>query len=111
MKRIILMVTVSLVMALMLALAGPASATIHPIVESADCVGTAVPEGHPTGDAADPPGQTPGFGSHSEQSTLRAVVNTNGGAAFSSNPEVTEFGLTPGGAEHKLDGQCGKVGQ
>jgi len=32
MKRIILMVTVALVMALMLALAGPASATIHPIV-------------------------------------------------------------------------------
>ena len=37
MKRIISMVTVALVMALMLALAGPALATIHPIVESVDC--------------------------------------------------------------------------
>src|SRR5215207_4572107 len=74
MKRIVFMVTVALVMALMLALAGPASATIHPIVESADCVGTAVPEGHPTGDAADPPGQTPDYGSHSDQSSLRALT-------------------------------------
>ena len=72
MKRIVFMVTVALVMAAMMALAGPASATIHPIVESFDCVGTDVPEGHPTGDVADPPGQTPGFGSHSEQSDLRA---------------------------------------
>ena len=95
MMRFILMVTLALVMALMLALAGPASATIHPIVESADCVGTNVPEGHPTGDVADPPGQTPGFGSHSDQSDLRA---------FSEADDSASFG-------HKLDGECGKVGQ
>jgi len=32
MKRIVFMVTVALVMAAMMALAGPASATIHPLV-------------------------------------------------------------------------------
>jgi hypothetical protein len=95
MKRIVFMVTVALVMAAMMALAGPASATIHPIVESADCVGTDVPEGHPTGDAADPPGQTPEFGSHSDQSDLRALQEADD-SAFS---------------EHKLNGECGKVGQ
>jgi len=93
MKRIVLLVTVALVMALMMAV--PAFATIHPIVESADCVGTNVPEGHPTGDVADPPGQTPGFGSHSDQSDLRA---------FSEADDSASFG-------HKLDGECGKVGQ
>ena len=102
MKRIVLMVTVAIVMALMLAVAGPASATIHPLVESADCVGTAVPEGHPTGDAADPPGQTPDFGSHSEQSSLRALAVVSDDFTDLSSPAL--FG-------HKLDEQCGKVGQ
>jgi hypothetical protein len=69
MRRIVLLVTVAAMMAAMMAVAGPASATIHPIVESFDCVGTDVPKGHPTGDVADPPGQTPGYGSHSEQSS------------------------------------------
>jgi hypothetical protein len=95
MKRIVFMVTVALVMAAMMAVAGPASATIHPIVESFDCVGTDVPEGHPTGDVADPPGQTPGFGSHSDQSSLRALQEADDSAFFG----------------HKLDGECGKVGQ
>jgi hypothetical protein len=93
MRRIALTLMVAV---LMLALmAAPALATIHPIVESADCVGTDVPEGHPTGDVADPPGQTPGFGSHSDQSDLRA---------FSEADDSASFG-------HKLDGECGKVGQ
>ena len=93
MRRIALTLMVAV---LMLALmAAPALATIHPIVESADCVGTDVPEGHPTGDVADPPGQTPGFGSHSDQSDLRA---------FSEADDSASFG-------HKLDGKCGKVGQ
>ena len=93
MRRIALTLMVAV---LMLALmAAPALATIHPIVESADCVGTNVPEGHPTGDVADPPGQTPGFGSHSDQSDLRA---------FSEADDSASFG-------HKLDGECGKVGQ
>jgi hypothetical protein len=93
MRRIALTLMVAV---LMLALmAAPALATIHPIVESADCVGTDVPEGHPTGDVADPPGQTPGFGSHSDQSDLRA---------FSEADDSASFG-------HKLNGECGKVGQ
>jgi hypothetical protein len=102
MRRIILMVTVALVMAVMMAVAGPASATIHPIVESFDCVGTDVPEGHPTGDVADPPGQTPGATpgqGNNEERALRAVTDE-----FSDFSSPALFG-------HKLDGKCGKVGQ
>ena len=94
MKRIILMATVALVMAAMMALAGPASATIHPIVESFDCANQQAFANHPLGDPADPPGQTPGYGSHSEQSTLRAVQQADD-SAFSG---------------HKLNGTCGAGG-
>ena len=104
MKRIILMVTVALVMAAMMALAGPASATIHPIVESFDCAKTQ------TADVANPPGQTDPHGPEGTNA-LRAETLTSGGEAFSSNLLVTEFGYEPGGAEHKVDFQCGKVGQ
>ena len=94
MKRIVLLVTVSLVVVLMMALAGSASATIHPIVESFDCANDQAFDHHPLGDPADPPGQTPGYGSHSDQSTLRG---------FTESDEHAQFG-------HKLDGKCGKVG-
>jgi hypothetical protein len=73
----------------------PASATIHPIVESFDCDNEQAFAHHPLGDPADPPGQTPSYGSHSDQSTLRG---------FSESDENAQFG-------HKLDGKCGKVGQ
>ncbi len=102
MRRITLLLTVALVMALVMAVAGPASATIHPIVESFDCVGTNVPLGHPTGDVADPPGQTPGFGSHSEQSSLRAILAVT--------DDETDFS-SPALSGHKENGQCGKVGE
>ena len=105
MKRIAFMVTVALVMALMMALSGPALATIHPIVESFDCAKTQ------TADVANPPGQTPGATPGNGQNALRAETLTSGGEAFSSNPLVTQFGYEPGGAEHKVDFQCGKVGQ
>jgi len=95
MRRITLLLTVALVVALMMAVAGPASATIHPIVESADCVGTDVPEGHPTGDVADPPGQTPGATPGNGNNELRALQEADE-SAFS---------------EHKLNDECGKVGQ
>ncbi len=101
MKRIVFMVTVALVMAAMMAVAGPASATIHPIVESYDCVGENVPEGHPTGDVASPPGQSFPQGPNG-QNDHRALKAT-GGEDFSA-PNQAWFG-------HKLDGQCGKVGQ
>lgn len=70
---------------------GPASATIHPIVESADCASPTADAAHPLGDVADPPGQTPGYGSHSDTSTLRAVQSANATAFFG----------------HKLNGVCG----
>ena len=95
MKRIVFMVTVALVMAAMMAVAGPASATIHPIVESFDCANQQAFEHHPLGDPAEVPGQTPGYGSHSDQSSLRALQEADD-SAFS---------------EHKLNGECGKVGQ
>ncbi|HEY0889945.1 MAG TPA: hypothetical protein VGE38_10070 [Nocardioides sp.] len=69
-----------------------ASATIHPIVESADCASPTADAAHPLGDVADPPGQTPGYGSHSDTSTLRAVE------------EAID---TPAAFGHKLDGECG----
>src|SRR5215204_7831027 len=50
------------------AAAAPASATIHPIVASAECANASF-------DVANPPGQTPGE-NHSDQSTLRALQST-----------------------------------
>ncbi len=91
MKRIILMVTLALVMALMMALSGPASATIHPIVESFDCANEQAFAHHPYGDPAEVPGQNPEVGPHSEQSSFRALNEANG-HAFS---------------DFKLNGTCG----
>lgn len=80
--------------------ASGASATIHPIVESVDCANEQAFAHHPLGDPADPIGQTPGVGQHSEQSSLRALsVVTDDFTDFSS-PAL--FG-------HKLDGQCGRA--
>ena len=72
-----------------------ASATIHPIVESPDCASDTANAQHQLGDVADPPGQTPDYGSHSDQSTLRAVQ------------EAID---TPAAFGHKLDGECGHSG-
>lgn len=72
-------------------IAPSASATIHPIVESADCASSTADAHHPLGDVADPPGQTPGL-NHSENSTLRAVQ------------EAID---TPAAFGHKLNGLCG----
>lgn len=69
-------------------------ATIHPIVESFDCANEQAFANHPLGDPADPIGQTPGVGSHSDQSTFRALQQAND-RAFS---------------EHKLNGSCGAGG-
>jgi hypothetical protein len=95
MKRIVFMVTVALVMAFMLAVGGPASATIHPIVESVDCANEQAFAHHPLGDPAEVPGQTPGATPGNGQNEFRALSVANE-QAFS---------------EHKLNGQCGKVGQ
>ena len=95
MKRIVLLATVALVMAAMMAVAGPASATIHPIVESFDCANEQAFAHHPLGDPADPAGQTPGATPGNGNNELRALSVSN---------EQAWFG-------HKLDGKCGKVGQ
>lgn len=77
-----------------------ASATIHPLVESADCASAQAGAVHPLGDVADPPGQTPGE-NHSEQSSLRAVRVISDDFTDLSSPAL--FG-------HKLDGECGHAG-
>ena len=77
MKRIVFMVTVAMVMALMMALAGPASATIHPIVESFDCANAQAFANHPYGDPAEVPGQNPDVTTHSDQSSFRALQEAN----------------------------------
>ena len=78
-----------------LGFAPTANATIHPIVESFDCATENAFAHHPLGDPADPPGQTPEYGSHSETSTLRAVQMAID---------------TPAAFGHKLDGSCGPAG-
>ena len=93
MRRIALTLMVAGLLLAMMAV--PAFATIHPIVESFDCANEQAFEHHPLGDPAEVPGQTPGHGSHSDQSSLRALQEAND-SAFS---------------EHKLNGECGKVGQ
>ena len=94
--------TALLVFILALALAAFApigSATIHPIVESFDCANEQAFAHHPLGDPADPPGQTPGdmnpAGKPTGSGAFMALSNANENAFFG----------------HKLDGQCGKVGQ
>jgi len=107
MKRIILLVTVALVMALMLALAGPASATIHPIVESADCANPITDKTHPLGDVAEVPGATPGDVNPADKPTgqgnneLRALTVTSDGFTDFESPAWSDF---------KVNDVCGQVG-
>jgi len=100
MRRFVLAVVVASL--LVLGIAPAAFGTIHPIVESFDCANEQAFAHHPLGDPADPIGQTPGVGNHSEQSSLRALIVISDGFTDLSSPAL--FG-------HKLDGQCGKVGQ
>lgn len=98
MKRTIVVVGAALAMGF--GMSGVASATIHPIVESFDCANANAFAHHPLGDPADPIGQTPGVGSHSEESSLRALRAVTDNFTDLSSPAV--FG-------HKFDGQCGRV--
>lgn len=77
-----------------LGFAPAASATIHPIVESFDCASATAFDSHPLGDVAEPPGVTPGFGSHSDTSSLRSLK-------VSSDAAWSDF---------KLNGECGHSG-
>jgi hypothetical protein len=86
------------VFAAALGFAPAASATIHPLVESADCANATADANHPLGDVADPPGATPGYGHHSDQSTLRAVIVVSDGFTDLSSPALLG---------HKLNDVCG----
>lgn len=81
------------------ALAPTAGATIHPIVESFDCANEQAFAHHPLGDPADPPGQTPG--------------DVNPAGQETGSKALVALGVANGNAfsEHKLNGECGKVGQ
>lgn len=83
-----------------LGFAPAASATIYPLVESADCANAQANAHHPLGDVADPIGATAGASPHSDTSTLRAVTVVTG-----TDP------TSPALRGHKLNQVCGKVGQ
>jgi hypothetical protein len=100
MRRILLCIVIASLF--VLGFAPAAFGTIHPIVESFDCANEQAFAHHPLGDPADPIGQTPGEGNHSDQSSLRALIVISDGFTDLSSPAL--FG-------HKLDGTCGKVGQ
>ena len=96
MKRVILMVTLALVVALMMALSGPAWATIHPLanMECSNENASAVTQ------SQDPPGLTPGAlptdtGGADVAQPVIAVVTAQGpgSPAFKTPPE-------PGPAEY-----------
>jgi hypothetical protein len=84
-----------------LGFAPAASATIHPIVESFDCASDTAFDNHPLGDVADPPGVTPGYGSHSDTSSLRSLIVITDGFQDFSSPAISDF---------KLDDECGHSG-
>jgi hypothetical protein len=71
MKRIVFMVTVAVVMALMLALAGPALATVHPLANS-ECSNE---NASAVAQSQDPPGLTPGGPDQSRATTAQPVIS------------------------------------
>src|SRR3990170_4409150 len=97
MRRMLLLVTVAAMMAAMMAVAGPASATIHPIVESFDCANEQAFAHHPLNDPAEPPGATPGDQNPAGQPTGQG---NNEFRALSVSNEQAWFG-------HKLNEECG----
>jgi len=90
MKRIVLLVTVALVMALMMALAGPAVATVHPLANS-ECANASASD-VPT--SQDPPGLTPGGPDQSKATVAQPVISVltaqgPDSAAFKTEPSPT----------------------
>jgi hypothetical protein len=92
MKRITLLLTVALVVALMLALAGPASATIHPLANS-ECANAAASE-VATGQ------NPPGISDFEEGNFARPIFAVSGGDPFTEvgeeppSPAFKTFGPT-----------------
>src|SRR5215207_390285 len=83
MKRIILMVTVALVMAAMVAVAGAAFATIHPLANS-ECANASASEV-----AKDQ--NPPGISDFSEDNFAQPVFAASGGEPFSTEPPSPAF--------------------
>ena len=82
MKRIILLVTAALVMALMLAVAGPALATVHPLANS-EC---ASDNSEGVANEQNPPGITEGGQDQSNAEEAQPVIAASGGDPFASDP-------------------------
>src|SRR5215212_9157411 len=94
MKRIVLMVTVALVMALMMALAGPALATVHPLANM-ECSNANASE---VTQSQDPPGLTPGGPDQSSATVAQPVISVVT-AQGTDSPAFKTF-PAPGPAEY-----------
>ena len=89
MKRIILLVTVAMVMALMMAVAGPAFATIHPL-SNAECADASASD---IANLQEPPG----ISDFSSENFARPVIAVAGGNPFTveqPSPAFKTFGPT-----------------
>ena len=89
MKRIILLITVAMVVALMMAVAGPAFATIHPL-SNAECADASASD---IANLQEPPG----ISDFSEANFARPVVAVSGGNPFTveqPSPAFKTFGPT-----------------
>jgi hypothetical protein len=82
MKRVVLLVTLALVVALMMALSGPAWATIHPLanMECSNDNASAITQNQT------PPGLTPGGPDQSKAVVAQPVIAVSGGDPFASPP-------------------------
>ena len=83
MKRIVFMVTVALVMAAMMAVAGAAFATTHPLANS-ECANASASEV-----AKDQ--NPPGISDFSEDNFAQPVIAASGGEPFSTEPPSPAF--------------------
>jgi hypothetical protein len=94
MKRVVLMVTLALVVALMMALSGPAWATIHPLanMECSNENASAVTQ------SQDPPGLTPGGKDQSRATTAQPVISVV--TAQGPNSPAFKTPPVPGPAEY-----------
>src|SRR5215218_5552757 len=96
MKRIVFMVTAALVLAMMLAVAGPALATVHPLANM-ECSNANASE---VTQSQDPPGLTPGGPDQSSATVAQPVISvfTAQGAdspAFKTPPAPGPFEYCP----------------
>ena len=87
MKRITLLLTAALVMALMMGVAGPASATIHPL-DNSECSNENASE---VPQSQDPPGLTPGGPDQSRATIAQPVISV----LTAQGPEAEAFKTEP----------------